>query len=417
MTDLTSYASPYNWMALSAKLPKKPRAVAIHDLTLEGDGEEMAGTRLSEADRITIAKRVAEIGVGRLAILGYSPMPSAEDIRCAEKIMALELPVQLDAFVKSKEEIDIAKGVGLSSVEILVNVNDARLPRGKAGAHIIDRCKTLAGHSKQQGLHTCLMAMDATRTRPEFLQEVITALEPYCDEFTIGDSKGAISPYGLSLLLELVAGWTNKAVQVHLHNHSSMAVANALASVLAGASTIQTTVNGLGELTGLVPLEEFAVAAQMHLGVTTGVDLAGLKGLSDFVARVFGMSLPIQKPAVGDGAFALPETEEIQQTYWELYQEGRIEQAFTYPPRLVGNRYHMSIGPRCNTYTVLYNLAVLGWTCDEATVRDIVVAVRNEMAARRGYALMGEDEFLDLVRKGGFDLGPLLRPSHFNSPE
>ncbi len=91
-----------------------------------------------------------------------------------------------------------------------------------------------------------------------------------------------------------------------------------------------------------------------------------------------------------------------------------MEQGLTYPPRLVGNRYHMSIGPRCNTYTVLYNLAILGLTSDEVTVKKIVTAVRNKMANCKGYALMSEGEFLDLVPKGGFDLRPLPRPSHFN---
>jgi len=293
---------------------------------------------------------------------------------------------------------------GVRTDDILVGVNDALLPRGKTGADIVDRCKMLTGYAKQQGLHTCLMGMDSTRTRPEFLHEVIAALEPYCDEFTIGDSLGTISPYGLRFLIELVVGWTKKPVQVHLHNHSSMAVANALAALLGGASTIQTTVNGLGEFTGLVALEEFAVASEMHIGVPTGINLAELKSLSDFVARAIGVDLPVQKPAVGNSAFAIPETEEIQQVYWELYQEGRLEEGLTYPPRLVGNRYQMSIGRRCNTYTVLYNLANLGWTADAETVKSIMLEVRKVMAERSGYALMSKDEFRELVVKAKFNI-------------
>jgi isopropylmalate/homocitrate/citramalate synthase len=407
MSDLTRYASPYNWLAPAARSEKKPAKVAIHDLTLEGDGEEMAGVMMSEADRIAIAKRLSEIGVGRLAVLGNSPLPPDSDIRCAEKIVALGLPVQLDAFVKSKEEIDIARRVGLRGVDILVGVNDALLPAGKTGADILDRCKSLSGYAKQQGLHTCLMGMDATRTRPEFLQQAIVGLEPYVDEFTIGDSLGTISPYGLRYLLELVTSWTRKPVQVHLHNHSSMAVANALAAVLGGASTIQTTVNGLGEFTGLVALEEFAVASLMHLGVPTGIDLTQLKELSQLVSRAIGIAPNIQKPAVGEAAFCVPETEEIQQVYWELHQEGRIEEAFTYPPRLVGNRYRMSIGRRCNPFTVLYNLSVLGYSADNATVARIVAAVRARMQDRTGFALMDEEEFRTLATGGGFALQPL----------
>jgi isopropylmalate/homocitrate/citramalate synthase len=416
MADLTRYASPYNRLAPSAQSASKPPKVTIHDLTLEGDGEEMAGVVLSEPDRLEIARRLAAMGVDRMAILGNSPLPPDSDIRCAEKIVALDLPARLDAFVKTKEEIDIAKRVGLWGVDILVGVNDAMLPAGKSGVDILDRCKSLTGYAKQQGLNTCLMGMDATRTRPEFLREVVTALEPYVDEFTIGDSLGTISPYGLQYLIELVTSWTTKPVQVHLHNHSSMAVANALAAVLGGAATIQTTVNGLGEFTGLVPLEEFAVAASMHLGVPTGIDLRQLKELSDFVAGAIGIPVPLQKPVVGDAAFCVPETEEIQQVYWELEQEGRFEDALTYPPRLIGSRYRQSIGRRCNPYTVLYHLSLLGYTADEHVVAQIVAAVRARMKDRKGFALMDENEFRELVASGDFKLQPLAetRMSSFN---
>ena len=404
MPTLTPHASPYNWLAPELQTVDRPKEVAIHDLTLEGDGEEMAGVLLSEADRIAIARKLGEAGVRRMSILGNSPMPSADDIRCAEKIVALDLPVRLSSFVKTSEEIDIARRTGLRDIDILVGVNDALLPAGRSGADIIDRCRRLTDHARAEEMHTCLMCMDATRTRPEFLEQLIRELTPHCDEFTIGDSVGTISPWGLHHLVGLVAGWTDRPLQVHLHNHSSMAVVNAMAAALAGVSTIQTTVNGLGEFTGLVPLEEFAVAAEMHIGISTGIDLSCLKELSELVARSTGVQIPRQKPVVGDSAFAVPETEEIQQMFWELHNEGRFEEALTYPPRLVGNRHHLSIGRRCNEFTILYNLSVLGWTADAETVRDIVSAIRNHMSGYKGFALMTQEEFREFVLAGGFDL-------------
>ncbi|MDE0045449.1 MAG: hypothetical protein OXU19_06245 [bacterium] len=404
MSTLTPYASPYNWLAPQLQKPDRPKNVAIHDLTLEGDGEEMAGAYLSEADRIAIARKLAGAGVGRMSILGNSPLPSDDDIRCAEKIVALDLPVRLSSFVKTAQEIDIARQTGLSDIDILVGVNDALVPQGKSGADIIDLARRLTDHARAHGMHTCLMCMDATRTRPEFLEQLIRELTPHCDEFTIGDSLGTISPWGLHHLVGLVAAWTDRPLQVHLHNHSSMAVVNAMAAVLAGASTIQTTVNGVGEFTGLVPLEEFAVAAEMHIGVSTGIDLSSLKELSELVSRSIGLAIPRQKPVVGDSAFAIPETEEIQQVYWELHQEGRFEEALVYPPRLVGNRHHLSIGRRCNEFTVLYNLSLLGRSANGQTVAEIVSAVREHMSRRSGFALMTQEEFGSFVQERGFDL-------------
>jgi isopropylmalate/homocitrate/citramalate synthase len=409
MSDLSRYGSLYNRLGEPATA-RRPRSVLIHDLTLEGDGEEMAGVRISTADRTAIARALSELGVPRLSVLGNSPMPSAEDIRSAEQIIALDLPAKLGSFVKTKEEIDLAARIGLWGVTILVGVNDALLPPGVTGADVIERSRALTSRAKEAGLHTCFMGMDATRTRPEFLQQVILALEPSCDEFTLGDSLGVIAPWGLRHLVELATAWTKLPIQVHLHNHTSMGVANALAATLGGAAIIQTTVNGMGEFTGLVALEEFAVAASLHLGVTTGVDLKGLQAVSELVANATGVRPHLQKPVVGRVAFCIPETEEIQQAYWGLAETGRLEEGLPYPPRLVSNSVHMSIGSRCNEYTVRYNLAVRGWTASPTTIERILRAVRERAAAAEGYYLMSEAEFADLLEQGGYELSPLREP-------
>jgi hypothetical protein len=58
---------------------------------------------------------------------------------------------------------------------------------------------------------------------------------------------------------------------------------------------------------------------------------------------------------------------------------------------------------------VLYHLSMLGYTEDEATIGQIVAAVRARMGDRKGFALMDEDEFCDLVTSNDFKLQRLLR--------
>ena len=407
MLTLTKFSSPYNWLS-SSNLPlKKSDRIQIHDLTLDPDAEEMAGVTISGNNKIAIASALSELGVDRLAILGNSPMATEAQISSAKKLIGLDLPVRLDGLFKTIEEIKLAKEIGLWGVEILVGVNDRLLTSGNGRHHILERCKSLTGYAKELGLHTCLFGVDATRTSEDFLEEVVTTLETYYDEFTIADSSGTISPYGLQYLTERVGTWTKKPLKVHLHNHTSMAIANALAAVVGGVETIQTTVNGVGELTGLVPLEEFAVASEMHLGVSTGLELSGLHELSRLVSDATGLSTNINKPVVGEGAFAIPETEEIQQYFWELHQDGRLEEAFCYPPRLVGNTFKMSIGARCNTFTILYNLSEKDFTADDETVSNIADAVQAELSDKYGYNLWTADELLEFCLKMRFPIRPV----------
>ena len=406
MQTLTKFSSPYNWLS-SSNLPlKKSDRIQIHDLTLDPDAEEMAGVTISGTNKIAIASALSELGVDRLAILGNSPMATEAQISSAKKLIGLDLPVRLDGLFKTIEEIKLAKEIGLWGVEILVGVNDRLLTSGNGRHHILERCKSLTGYAKELGLHTCLFGGDATRTSEDFLEEVVTTLESYYDEFTIADSSGTISPYGLQYLTERVGTWTKKPLKVHLHNHTSMAIANALAAVVGGVETIQTTVNGVGELTGLVPLEEFAVASEIHLGVSTGLELSGLHELSRLVARATGLPTNVNKPVVGKDAFAIPETKEIQQYFWKLHQDGKLEEAFCYPPRLVGNTFKMSIGAQCNTFTILYNLSEKGFTADDETVSNIADAVQAELSDKYGYNLWTVDELLEFCLKMGF----LIRP-------
>ena len=407
MTEFARYGSPYNWLPAEVGPPGQRPAAFIHDLTLEGDGEEMAGVSLSLENKLEIARRLAEIGVAEISVLGNSPRPSPEDVREAEQIIALGLPIRIGAFVKTEGEIQTAARIGLRGVTILVWVNDRSLPAGLGGQDVLAKCRHLTGFARERGLHTNFMAMDATRTRPEFLREVIEAVEPTCDEYTIADSRGVISPYGLRYLIEQVRTWTDRPVQVHCHNHSSMALANGVAAVLGGASGLQTTVNGLGELAGLLALEEIAVALPMHAGVSTGIDLTRLKDLSDFVVRAANVAISPHKPVVGDRTFCIPETEDIQQIVYGRATRGLLEESVVYPPRLVGNRLRVSIGRKCNEYTVRYHLFANGLTAAPDTIQEIVAAVRTAAGAAEGFYLMDEATFLALVHQGGFVVQPL----------
>lgn len=399
MTTLQQYGSPYNRADEAATTPAPSRRVEIHDLTLEGDGEEMAGLRFSHKDRIEIAKLLDAAGIHRISVLGNSPRPTRDEVKSAAAIASLGLKARVGALVKTVEEIDTSARIGLWGVTILVGINDAVLTGGQKGQDIIDQCKKLTVRAREHGLHTCLMAMDATRTRPPFLERVIRELDPFVDEFVIGDSLGRISPFGMRNLISQVLQWTAKPLQIHPHNHTSMAVANCLGAVLGGASIVQTVVNGLGEFSGIAATEECVVALEMHAGLALGIDRLRLQDLSRLVAKASGLPIPANKPVTGRLAFAIPETEEIQEALYQLHREGRLEDGLPLPPELVGAVPSMSIGRKCNAFTVLYNLEIAGIEVSRELAEQIAGKVRAHFKNRRGHFLIDQSEFLELARE------------------
>ena len=194
---------------------------------------------------------------------------------------------------------------------------------------------------------------------------------------------------------------------MHCHNHTGVAVANALAAVRAGADIVHTAVNGWGEFAGQTALEELAVALQMHLGLSAGLRLDQLTGLSAYVAAAAGLPLPVNKPVTGAAAFAIPETEEIQEAFSIAAAAGELDAALTFPPAAVGNRVLMSMGRKCNRYTVAFALAELGLAASADELERIAEGVRRCAGRQRGHYLMAVDEFGSLLEEGGFAVSPL----------
>ena len=95
MKKLNDYDSPYNQLAENPEHSRIPRNVEIHDLTLEADGEEMAGLRFTHKDRIAIAKGLDEASIHRISVLGNSPHPTRGEIRSAQAIVDLGLNTKI----------------------------------------------------------------------------------------------------------------------------------------------------------------------------------------------------------------------------------------------------------------------------------------------------------------------------------
>ena len=71
---------------------------------------------------------------------------------------------------------------------------------------------------------------------------------------------------------------------MHTHNDFGMATANAIAGIKAGATYVNTTVNGLGERAGNAALEEVVMALKYIGKVDMGLHTSRFRELSEYVA-------------------------------------------------------------------------------------------------------------------------------------
>ena len=396
MNNFSDLDSIYNKKAKLYKNIKIEKKVEICDLTLEADGEEMAGLKFKESERLEIAKILDEVGVHRIAIIGNSPKPTKGDIKSAEKILGLNLNARTNGFVKTEEEIITCQKIGLKEVVILVGINETAFTKNISPKNILEKSERLIEYAKNLGLHATFMGMDSTRTSPIYLKKIITKLEPLFDEYVIGDSLGRITPYGIEYLVKLIKKWTNKPIHLHPHNTTSLAVANSLSGVLSGLSVVHTTVNGLGEFSGLAATEELSAAIDIHAGISLGLNYSKLQEASSLVSRITGIQTPPFKPITGKSAFAIPETEETQEFMYNLSLENKIFEGMPIPPKLVGKNITFSIGKKCNEFTVLYNLKECGYEITKKEAKIIAREVRRRLSTRNKYCLITKNELLSI---------------------
>ena len=167
----------------------------------------------------------------------------------------------------------------------------------KSRAWVLRQIGDLAAYARPRFPFVSIGAQDASRSAPSFLARCArTARQAGADRFRLADTVGVWNPFQThAAILSLRAAVPELALGFHGHNDLGMATANTLAAVLAGAASVDVTVNGLGERAGNAPLEEVVMALRLTLNKTCGIDTRRFGDLSALVARASGRPLPIDK--------------------------------------------------------------------------------------------------------------------------
>ena len=95
----------------------------------------------------------------------------------------------------------------------------------------------------------------------------------------------------------------NIPIEMHTNDDLGMATANAIAGLRAGAMSVNTTVNGLGERAGNAALEEVVMALKHLYQIDTGIITHHLPELSHLVQKATGKPIPPWKAIVGQNVY------------------------------------------------------------------------------------------------------------------
>jgi hydroxymethylglutaryl-CoA lyase/(R)-citramalyl-CoA lyase len=125
------------------------------------------------------------------------------------------------------------------------------------------------------------------------LAEEIATAGP--DEIVLADTVGVGTPGRVASLVKSV-GALGLPIGVHLHNTRNTGLANAYAAVEAGAASLDASVGGIGgcpfapRATGNIATEDLVYLLHGE-GIATGIDLAALIGVAEWLEGVLGRQL------------------------------------------------------------------------------------------------------------------------------
>ena len=277
----------------------------ILDTTLR-EGEQTPFVNFTVDEKVEIARMLDSVGVDMIEAGDPSVSPNvARAIKC---IASLGLRAEVVAHsVASRLGIDKAKACGADRVAIFYATSkihlDAKLHKTQEQAVAI--IQEHVAYARGLGMKVRYTPEDATRTDFEFLVQVCNAaIEAGADRISFADTLGIMQPH---VMYEKVCALRERLlpckIDLHCHNDYGLALANAMAGIRAGADCIHTTVNGLGERTGIPDLAE-TVLSFRNLEGSGKYNIQPLMDVSGYLEKVSGFFLAPNKPITGLNAFS-----------------------------------------------------------------------------------------------------------------
>ena len=345
------------------------KQLKIFDTTLR-DGEQAPGCSMVSAEKVEIALALERMGVD--VIEAGFPIASPGDLEGVRAVAKAVTKSTVAALARAvRQDIDAAWQGVREAVSPLIHIFLATSPihmeykLKMSPQQVLDTISEQVRYAKSFCEAVEFSAEDAMRSEPAFLARALqAAIEAGATVVNVPDTVGYATPREMMEMIHYlkanVRDIDKAELSVHCHNDLGMGVSNSLASVMAGATQVEGTINGIGERAGNAALEEVIMAIHTRKDqypVTLGINTQQIYATSRLVYNVLGMVAPINKAIVGSNAFAHEAG---------IHQHGVMANRATYEimtPQSVGLvQNKMVLGKHSGRHAVESRLSQLGYT-------------------------------------------------------
>ncbi len=249
------------------------REIHVLDVSLR-DGSHSMKHSYTEKQVRDIARGLDQAGVeyfevahgdglgGSSLQYGFSTVDELKLIEAAvDECKHAKVAVLLIPGIGIKEDLKEAVKVGAKMARIATHVTEA----DTAAQHI--------AMSKELGLKTVGFLMMAHMAPVDVIVQQAKLFEQYgADIIYVTDSAGYLLPHQVTERIQALKQHVSCQIGFHAHNNMSLAMANSLAAIEAGATYIDGSLRALGAGSGNTQTEAL-IAVLDRFGIQTGVDL------------------------------------------------------------------------------------------------------------------------------------------------
>ena len=232
---------------------------------------------------------------------------------------------------------------------------------------------------------------DGYAADPSYASSTLKAAEDAGSKLLVlCDTRGGSHPLQIYEATRAMIAQARVPVGIHCHNDRGMATANSLFAIMAGASHVQGTINGLGERVGNADLVE--TIANLHLlGVKTRPDPTRLTSISLFIDEMSGLRHDPYKPFVGKNAFAHKGG-----VHGDAVLKAEVAYEF-YHPSAFGNERAITVSSQAGRSSLLATLRRLGFDLPRDDQRLAALLQEIKQLESHGCNLENAEATLELV--------------------
>ena len=346
--------------------------VLINDTTLR-DGEQSPGVAFRTSEKVAIAEALYAAGITAMEV-GTPAMGDEEIARI--QLVRRQLPdATLMTWCRMNAlEIRQSADLGVDWVDISIPASD-KLRQYKLREPLtvlLERLAMFIRLAHTLGLRVCIGCEDASRAGVQALRAIAeVAQQCGAARLRYADTVGLLDPLTTAAQISALREVWSGEIEMHAHNDLGMATANTLAAVSAGATSVNTTILGLGERAGNAALETVALGLERCLGVKTGVHFPALPALCQRVAEAAQRAIDPQQPLVGELVF----THESGVHVAALLRDSESYQSIA--PSLMGRSYRLVLGKHSGRQAVNGIFDQMGYHLNAAQINQLLPAIRR----------------------------------------